>query len=909
MALESGTQLGHYEITEQVGKGGMGEVYRSRDTKLGREVAIKVLPAEFARDDERLARMEREARMLAALNHPNVGGIYGLEQSDGTRFLVLEFVEGETLADRLKRGAIPVEESLEIALQIAGALEAAHEKGVIHRDLKPANIKITPDGRVKVLDFGLAKAFIGAQADVNLSNSPTLSMAATQAGLILGTAAYMSPEQASGEVADHRADVWAFGVVLFEMLTGRQLFTGKTASHVMGAVLERAPEWSALPANLHPRVRILLERLLEKNAKDRLSGISDARVEIQRVFADPDGVLTKPSAQVSGGSYRSVWLAAGLAGIVLAGVAGWNLRPEQPGPVSRFSQDWPDAQPPRSTGRSVLAFSADGTAFVFNTFNGLYLRAMAELEPRLIPGTEPGSANPFLSPDGDNVGYYSATDQALMRISVNGGAPVRIAPAGAIYGASWGADDVIVFATAEGIFRVPATGGDPEPLISTGDGQQAYGPEMLPSGWVLFSLAAGLGAGIWDEAQIVIESPESGERRVLVEGGSDARYVPTGHLVYAFGNSLFARPFDLGSLETGGPVEIANGLVRAAAAQTGTANYGFSTDGTLIQLYGETPDAVAAPPTGIYYADRGGVLDRIDLRANSYSHPRVSRDGRQLAVQSTDAEGDTEVWVYDLEGGSEIFQLTQGGNSSRPIWTPDGQHITFLSTRDGTPSIWWRLANGSAPAEQLSFSEGPEHWPEAWSPDGDTLVYTSFEAGVREEQNLVALSPATGDTEVFVHGYSAGASFSPEGNWIAYQATRPDNMFDAQLFLKPFPSGGAERQLSQNGGTYPVFTSNGRELFYRRPVLTEEFGLATPTELVRRSLTIDEAVRFGEESILPIQGLPTNFGVRDFDVMPDGRLILMLPDAGVADATEESPLEFRVVQNWFEELKERVPVP
>jgi serine/threonine protein kinase len=327
MALESGTKLGHYEITDQIGKGGMGEVYRARDTKLGREVAIKVLPSEFSQDAERLTRLEREARLLASLNHPNIASIHGLEQSDDTRLLVLELVEGDTLADRLKRGAIPVEESLKLALQIAEAVEAAHEKGVIHRDLKPANIKITPEGRVKVLDFGLAKAFTGDQADVNLSNSPTLSMQATEAGIVLGTAAYMSPEQAEGETADSRSDVWSFGVILFEMLTGRQTFDGKSVARVLAAVLNSEPHWTSLPSNLHPRVRALLDRLLEKDRKDRLSSISDARVEIQRILADPLGVVvhleTGSSARQS--SWR--WAAAAILVGALAGLGGWFLKP------------------------------------------------------------------------------------------------------------------------------------------------------------------------------------------------------------------------------------------------------------------------------------------------------------------------------------------------------------------------------------------------------------------------------------------------------------------------------------------------------------------------------------------------------------------------------------------------------
>ena len=409
--MESGTKLGHYEISTLLGKGGMGEVWRARDTKLGREVAIKTLPEEFAKDADRLARFEREAKLLASLNHPNIAAIHGFEEDNGTHFLVLELVEGDTLADRIGRGAMPVEESLKLALQIAEALEAAHEQGVIHRDLKPSNIKVTPNGNVKVLDFGLAKALAGDGGDASVSNSPTLSMAATQAGIILGTAAYMSPEQASGEAADHRADVWAFGVVLFEMLTGRQLFTGKTASHVMGAVLNIEPDWNSLPANLHSRVRMLLERSLEKEAKDRLSGISDARVDIQKVLADPSGVLVRPVARVVQARPQSKlpWV-AGIAFAIAASVAVWNLKPA-PGPaqrvVTRFTYELPENMD-ANLGMGFFAVSPMGDQIVYGTSDGLYLRSMAEWEASLIPGTEgEDSVGPFFSPDGEWIGYWS----------------------------------------------------------------------------------------------------------------------------------------------------------------------------------------------------------------------------------------------------------------------------------------------------------------------------------------------------------------------------------------------------------------------------------------------------------------------------------------------------------------------
>ena len=507
----------------------MGEVWRARDTKLGREVAIKTLPEEFAKDADRLARFRREAQLLASLNHPNIAAIHGFEEDNGTHFLVLELVEGDTLADRWKRGAIPVEESLKLALQIAEALEAAHEKGVIHRDLKPANIKVTPDGKVKVLDFGLAKAFEGEAADASLSNSPTLSMAATQQGVILGTAAYMSPEQARGEVADRRADIWAFACVLFEILTGNKTWSGRTVTDVIAALVAREPEWNSLPPNLHPRIRFLLDRCLEKEQKDRCQGIAEVRVDIQKVLADPSGVLVEPVAEAVQAQPQSKlpWVAAIVLGMVVAGVAAWNLRPApDPRPVSRSDYDLPESHVLRNLGRAVVALSPDGSSFVYNTTQGLYIRRMDELEARLIAGTEGELRNPFFSPDGQWVAFDAAGQ--LQKIAISGGTPVGLGPARGLNGASWGSDDMMLFGQPEGIYRVSANGGTPELIIEEDEGERFDGPQLLRDDWILFTVGAGLGN--WDNAQIVVQSLESGERKTLWTG-SDARYVPTGHLV------------------------------------------------------------------------------------------------------------------------------------------------------------------------------------------------------------------------------------------------------------------------------------------------------------------------------------------------------------------------------------------
>ena len=494
MALAPGVRLGPYAIVSALGAGGMGEVWRARDTKLGREVAIKTLPEAFAADPDRRARFEREAKLLASLNHPNIGTIHGLEDADGTTALILELIEGDTLAARIQRGAIPVADALKLALQIAEALEAAHEKGIIHRDLKPANIKVTPDGKVKVLDFGLAKAFEGAQADPNATNSPTLSMAATQQGVILGTAAYMSPEQAGGEATDTRADIWSFGVVLFEMLTGRQLFTGKNVSHILAEVVRAEPTWNRLPVDLHPRVRVLLERCLEKEARDRLSGISDAQVEIKKVLADPNGVIVQPVAEAVQAAPQSKlpWVAA----VVLAAVTGasvWLLRPVEPRPVSRSQHVLPEDRSFGNPNRPLLAMSPDGRSVVYNSGAGLYLRSMDALEDQLIPGTEENLTNPTFSPDGAELAFRSGGGgtgiNQLQKIAVVGGALVPLADiSGNPTGIRWDQDDMILFSGGGTVRRVSADGGEPELLL---EGAGAW-PQLLPDGTtVLFQTQDG----------------------------------------------------------------------------------------------------------------------------------------------------------------------------------------------------------------------------------------------------------------------------------------------------------------------------------------------------------------------------------------------------------------------------------
>src|SRR5215510_2838839 len=500
--LSVGTRLAHYEIQALLGAGGMGEVYRARDLKLKREVAIKILPEEFSRDTDRTSRFQREAELLASLNHPNIAAIYDVEEANGSCYLVLELVEGDTLAERLCRGPLPVGEALHIAKSICEALEAAHEKGVIHRDLKPANVKVTLDGKVKVLDFGLAKALEATPVSATMSNSPTLSLAATNVGVILGTAAYMSPEQARGRSADQRSDVFSFGCVLYEMLAGRQAFQGEEVSDVLASVLKTEPDLTLFPPNLNSRIRELLRRCLEKNPKARWHAIADVRVEIEAILADPRGAAMDERHDAA--APKPVWrraLPLVVAVIVTAAITGtavWNFKPAQPLTVTRFPITLGEGQRFVFTSRPVLAISSDGTQIVYEADRRLYHRSMSELDARLIPGSETfmAAGNPIFSPDGRSIAFWAASDQTLKRMAVTGGAAVTICPADATYGMSWSTDGTIVFGQgAKGIMRVSANGGKPEQLVSLKPGELAYGPQLLPGGKdLLFTLAMGGGA-------------------------------------------------------------------------------------------------------------------------------------------------------------------------------------------------------------------------------------------------------------------------------------------------------------------------------------------------------------------------------------------------------------------------------
>ena len=898
MALNIGSRLGHYDVTALIGEGGMGQVYQATDTKLNRQVALKILPEAFVTDPDRLARFQREAQVLASLNHPGIAAIYGIEESDDTRALVLELVEGPTLADRIKQGPIAVDEALPIAKQIAEALEAAHEAGVIHRDLKPANIKVKDDGTVKVLDFGLAKA-LDTTPEGDPSQSPTLTAAATQMGVIMGTAAYMSPEQAAGQTADKRSDVWSFGVVLYEMLTSQRLFTGETVSHVLAKVLDRELDFSALPTSTPASIKRLLRRCLERKPKRRLNDVGEALSDLEDAASAPgedSSVAAAGTPIVQRAGWRQVLpLALGMSAVavVITGFAVWNLRPSEPRAVTRFTYDLPASHQLTGRSRAVLAVSPGGRRFVYNTNQGLYLRSMDALEAQLLAGTEGPLRNPSFSPDGRSLVYYDLPASQLKRLALSGGAPVVLCDATNPIGVSWEADGTILFGQPGGIMRVSATGGTPELVIRAAEGELLDGPQLLPDGDTLLFSVSTLGGGAqWDEAQLVAQSLTSGERTILLEGGSDARYVSTGHVIYALADGLFAVAFDVDSLSVlGGPVSLVQGVVRANGAAS--ANYMVSDDGTLFYL--ADSGGFASP---LVWVDRTGSVDVIEtIPLKGYGTPRLSSDGEQVLVV---ADGDA--WIYDLASGRETRVTTDGETELYADWTPSGGEVAYTSIREsgGGTNIWIEPADGSGQARQLTALDGLVHF-DAWAPDGRT--FSAHQHGTGSTNQLMVRFDGTDvESEVWLEREftDSNAVFSPDGRYVAHVSAQTGQR---EIQIRPFPGPDGQTTVSVGGGEEPAWAANG-ELFYRRP---DGYAVMVVDVSTEPTLSIGEPRELFRGTVSP-GGSPR----ARYTVTADGTQFLMSADQVASGETATGGSggpQVTVVLNWFEELKERVPIP
>jgi serine/threonine-protein kinase len=917
--LTAGRCVGPYDIVAPLGAGAMGEVYRARDTKLHRDVALKVLPEPFARDPERLARFTREAQLLATLNHPNIAAIYGLEESTGAQVLVLELVDGPTLADRIALGPIPLQEALPIARQIAEALEAAHDKGIIHRDIKPANIKIDPNGVVKVLDFGLAKVHDGApQPDP--SRSPRLTATDIGERTILGTPAYMSPEQARCKSLDRRTDIWSFGCVLYEMLTGRPPFVRDTISDTLAAILERQPDHTILPADTPVPIRRLLRRCLEKDRKGRLDSAAGARLEIDDAIASSAAETLALTATPS----RRVTVAiAALSGVaVIAALVVWALMwPGPPAPElpSRFAIV-PSPAEPLNVSRfdRDLAISPDGRHLVYraggtpNVGAQLMVRAIDQLDARELPDI--GALGVFFSPDSRWLGFFTTT--GIKKVSITGGPVITLGPVtGTSLGASWGDDNAIVFATNDpstGLWGVSADGGEPT-VLTTPDAAQRESdhafPSMLPGGrGVLFTITD---AGQANNAQVAVLDLRTGQRKTLVRGGGQAEYVDpsagtgqAGYLIYAVAGALRAVRFDPVRLEVlGDPVTV---VERVMIKPNGAANFAVSRQGTLFYMLGGV--SVQSAPRSLVWVDRKGNEEPIKAPPHAYAAPRVSPDGTRLVVGISD-EGNGDLWTWDL-ARETLRRLTFAPSyEGMPVWTPDGRRIVFTSDRSGVVNLYSQAADGTGTVDRLTTTASPQY-PSSVMPDGTLVV--GFQNVSNAERIL--LFPLARSASQPRPGPSAGASSSrvepstrtlfdgawaepsPDGRYLAYQSNESGRN---EVYVRPFPQvDGGRWQVSMAGGTRPAWARSGRELFYLDASRTLT---AVPIQ------TSGSTFSAGKPAKVFDARYSTPFPPRQYDVSPDGQRFLMLKDSAAGDPTA-TPASMVVVLNWFEELKQRVPM-
>ena len=904
MSLGVGARLGHYAVTAKLGQGGMGEVWRATDTQLNRDVALKILPEAFATDPDRLARFQREAEVLASLNHPGIAAIYGIEEQEGTRALVLELVEGPTLADRIAKGPIPVDEALPIAKQIAEALEAAHEAGVIHRDLKPANIKVREDGTVKVLDFGLAKA-LDPSPTADPSQSPTLTAAATQMGVIMGTAAYMSPEQARGETVDRRADIWAFGVVLYEMLTGRRPFEGRTVSDTLASVLARDPDLDALPTNIPHAVHRLLRRCFEKEPKKRLRDIAEGMLQLDDgLDAPPEEADTAPGTlqlQVWQRPVPAAVMVAVIAFVVAVGV--WGLArptPETPGRVAQFALPTPPEGPLRLGGiGSEVAISRDGTRVVYTSGVGpsrrLYLREIGDLEATLLRGSE-GGASPVFSSDGQSVAFVDFNNGALKRVSVLGGPAVTIAETGSLRGMSWGTDDAIVFAGPSGLLRVPATGGEPEPLTTIGSDQNETDhrwPDALPNGkGVLFTAWSGS-----DElSRLAVVSLETGAVSYLLPGGSHPRYSSSGHIVYAVGGTLWAVGFDVEqlTLTSNNPTPV---IEEAVTKSSGAGNFSIAANGSLVYVMGAL--GTSDTPRSLVWVDREGREEPLASPPRPYSTPSVSPDGSRVAVDVFSGDGG-DIWIHDLVRGTERILTTDPAQDRGPLWSPDGERVVFASRRGGATALFQKHADTPGDAERLMLGESERTaviQPTSWTPDGQTLLF--WEAGGTAP--LIGLLSMEGERarELLLNTGSieSTGAISPDGGLIAYES---DETGQREVYVQRFPDLGGKVAISTDGGRQALWSPDGTELFYRGP----RGMMAVPVTM--------EPFSAGDPEVLFETQYYFAISFRTYDLAPDGQRFLMVKEdtssATAADDPDVSSPQIVLVQNWSEELKRLVPV-
>ena len=904
MSVGPGTRIGPYEVLSPLGAGGMGEVYRARDTKLNRDVALKILPADLALDSDRRARFGREAQLLASLNHPNIAAIYGLEDTGDTHALVLELVEGETLADRIARSPVPLDEALAIARQICEALEAAHEHGVIHRDLKPANVKVRSDGTVKVLDFGLAK-LSEPPATPSIPNivslSPTITSPAllTGVGVLLGTAAYMAPEQARGKAVDKRVDVWSLGCVLFEMIAGRRPFAGDEAADVIISALTKDPEWSRLPPTTPGRLRQLLEKCLTKEPRERLRDVGDARL----LIADVGSEKLAPDGASRGASSRGRWrrIAVQISTVVMAasigGIAIWVRTQARPTTGTMRLTIAPAGSAALTIGGADrdIALSADGTKLVYVGANGtqLFVRAFDQIDPKPIDvvGGAGIPHHPLVSPDGEWIAFFDGIS-ALKRVSINGGPPVTICRVNAVpQGLTWGRDGTIVFATIAnpGLFSVSASGGEPAEL-ATPDAQLPGAfyewPEFLPGDRaILFTVSPSTAT---TTSQIAVLDLASHKKKVLIQGGSAARYVRGGYLVYSAGETMRAVRFDTATLQVvGTPVPLQDRPLMNQGVQV--ANLDVASNGTMAYL----PSTATVAGRSLVWVDRSGHEEPINAPVRAYVYPRLSPDGKRIAFDVRDQE--TDIWTWDVVRQT-FSRFTFGpAYEGYPLWSPDGRGLIFSSSRFGPNGIYRQSADGAGAVEKLSAGSN-NRFPYTMSPDGRLVVFREDVPGSGQDLMLLDLGTSESRIEPLLQttANELNAEISPDGRWLAYES---DESGQSQVYVRAFPDrAGARWQISTAGGTRPLWARDGRELFF----------IDRTGALMDVSVEHESAASFTPG--MPVKLLDGRYYVggsiyvgRTYDVSPDGRRFLMMK------LDSMTPTSIVVVLNWTEELKRLLP--
>ncbi len=908
----TGRSLLHYRIGQKIGQGGMGVVYRACDERLHREVAIKMLPDSFASDPERKARFEREARLLATLNTPGIAAIYGLEQAEGWLFLVLELVEGITLAERLRKGPLPVDKAVDICRQVAEGLEAAHERGVIHRDLKPANIMLTQDGKVKILDFGLAKAFEPDPVAADLSDTHAITDRVSRPGVILGTAAYMSPEQAKGRKVDKRTDIWAFGCLLFECLTGKRAFPGDTITEVIAKILEVEPYWEALPAATPAVVRSLLRKCLQKDAGRRLRDIADGRMEMLEGLPEPEPAV--PAAKrTSMGWIASIGAAMLVAGILIGSLAMkyFTLSLFSPPAVRSiirmgsglglYSFNSPDGF--RWPTRTALALSSDGRFLVYSAIrensgeqekSQLYLRRLDQLEAKPIAGTQ-GGTSPFLSPDDRWVGFIAG--YRMMKVPVEGGVPIPLCNGG-LFGVSWGLDNWIYFVQGfnTGIERVSAEGGKPETLTTPDLSRAETGhrlPFALPGGkGILFTIFHA--PEIPNRPRMAVLDLGTRKWRVLLENAAEGRYIPTGHIVFLRNGALMAARFNLDRMEiTGQPVPVGADVVQSldlfsSGRQTGTGQFSVSASGTLVYAPGGTARNELA---SFLWVDQQGRSEPVSSFKAVIYGPRLSPDGRKIAYFTCYAGW--QIWVYDLPRGLAT-KITPDGIASWPNWTPDSRRLIFGWAESGPfQNLYWQPIDTSSPMERLTTSTNTSQSPASLSPDGQTMAFVEVHPSALFDIRLLSMRDRRVTPLTNLPVFEIHPMFSPDGRWVAYLANETGKR--AEVYVKSFPGPGPKTQISSEGGVEPLWSPDGKKLYYRwqnqvwaADVQTGAFFSAGKPYIL-----------FEQEGLFD-HSVPG----RSWDISPDGKRFLTTK----REERKSRPItELVLVQNWFEELRRLAP--